>query len=39
MWRLRRTTRIEAGLFEIQSRYLSELETRDATRRQIIHAL
>jgi hypothetical protein len=39
LWRLRRTTRIEAGLFEIQASHLSELKTRDATRRQIIHAL
>jgi hypothetical protein len=39
LWRLRRTTRIEAGLFEFQASHVNDLKTRDATQRQIIHAL
>src|ERR1700733_9699709 len=33
LWRLRRTTRIEAGLFEIQASHLSDLREQDAARR------
>jgi hypothetical protein len=39
LWRLRRTTRIEAGLFALQATQLQELKTHDVTQRQIIHAL
>jgi hypothetical protein len=39
LWRLRRASRIEAGLFEIEARHLNELKTRDATQRQIVQAL
>ena len=42
LWRLRRATSVETGLFDIQAIHLSDLERRlhdDAAGRQIIHAL
>jgi hypothetical protein len=39
LWRLRRASRIEAGLFEIEASHLNEMKTRDATQRQIIRAV
>jgi hypothetical protein len=39
LWRLRRTTRIEAGLFDIQATHLSDLNTHQAAQRQIMHAI
>src|SRR5215472_1461098 len=42
LWRLRRATSIETGLFNIQASHLSDLERQrhdDTARRQIIHAL
>ena len=38
LWRLRRTTRIEAGLFEIQATHLSDLHAHRA-QRQIVLAI
>jgi hypothetical protein len=39
LWRLRRTTRIEAGLFDIQATHLSDLKANQEAQRQIMHAI
>jgi hypothetical protein len=39
LWRLRRTTRIEAGLFDIQATRLENLKADHAAQRQIMHAI
>jgi hypothetical protein len=39
LWRLRRTTRIEAGLFDIQATHLGDLRGYDAAQRQIRQAI
>jgi hypothetical protein len=39
LWRLRRTTRIEAGLFDIQATHLSDLNAHQPAKRQIMHPI
>jgi hypothetical protein len=39
LWRLRRATRIEAGLFDIQATLLKNLKADDTAQRQMIHAI
>jgi hypothetical protein len=39
LWRLRRATRIEAGLFDIQATLLKNLKADDAAQRQMMHAI
>ena len=39
LWRLRRTTRIEAGLFDIQATHLNDLNANHTVHQQIMHAI